>query len=92
MSTKTDTKFLVNGKPMTNAEYAELLKTAREAQKSYKNTDSYKAEQEEKKKVDELLQANVKKFEDLAKTLKLDDAVICKIGLYLYNHHKKVDE
>ena len=89
----SDTKFLVNGKPMTNEDYSELMKQAREASKAYKTTDLYKQEQENKAKVEEQLKANIKKFEDLAKSLRLDDAVISRIGLNIYNSHKpKVEE
>ena len=92
MATKLDTKFLVNGQPMTNKEFIELMQKARDAQKSYKSTDTYKVEQEEKTRQDEEIKAHMLKFESLAKSLKVDNKVLARIGLALYNTYKPKKE
>lgn len=92
MATKPNEKFLVNGQPMTNAEYLDLLKKAREAQGAYKRTPAYKAEQEAKIKADADTQVNIKKFELLAESLRLPDASIAKIGLVIYNKYRTKPE
>ena len=92
MATNANTKFLVNGTPMTQGEYVELLKKARDSQKAYKSTPSYKAEQEEKMKTDTETKANTEKFIQLAKSLRLNDATISKIGLAIYKQYRKKGE
>lgn len=81
-------KFLVNGKPMTNEEYLDLLSNAREATKSYKDTPLYKKELEAKERANQELETNIKKFEDFAKSLKVSELGISRIALVLYNKYR----
>lgn len=85
-------KFLVNGQPMTNEQYAELLKKAREATKEFKKTPAFTAEQEQKKKDAEAKQANYNKVKAFAKSLRLTDRQIALIGYKMYVDGKEETE
>jgi len=88
MAIKTETKFLVNGKSMTNAEYLEVLKTARDAVKAYKSTDGYKREQEVKAHLIEVREKYIKQFIEFGKKQGLTMEEIGSIGLKLYQESK----
>lgn len=82
------TKFLVNGKPMTNEEYEKLLNDAREAQRAYKSTPAFTAEQEQKKKDQQAREENYNKVLSYAKSLKLSSRQIGLIGYKMYVESK----
>jgi len=86
-----ETKFLVNGKPMTNREYLELVSKSREAQKAYMQTPEYKAEQDEKARMTKLREEHTNKFLEFGKKLGLSVSEIGSIGLKLYQDSKKVE-
>ena len=89
-----ETQMLVDGKPMTQEQYVELLKKAAEATKAYKQTPQAKAEAEARKKMSEKRNEFVAKFVEFGKKLGLDLREIGSVGysVYLFSRRDDVEE
>ena len=79
-----NTKFLVNGKPMTKEQYVNLLNEVKNANAAYKSTPEYTAEQEQKKQDAIAKEENFAKILKYSKGLGLTSRQIGLIGYKLY--------
>lgn len=88
----TETKFLVNGKPMTKEQYIKLLEDARNANLAYKNTPEFTSEKEQKRQDALAKEENFAKILKFAQNLKLTSRQIGLIGYKLYLESKEEAE